>query len=815
MKPRSLHQLEWHLITQRLADLTSAPEARDKALNLSPTLDAEAIRHSWTQLEPLRDLIRAGYRPPRSSVEPVAPILKSARLGQTLDGEQLRLVHTALLSTRNSQSFCGDFAERCSTLRRFRGGLYPLPNLAAAIDRAIAPDGQLRDNASPEIARIRQATIHARSRIESSIRNLFTKDPDVTEYLQDDFFTVRADRYVIPVRLDGRGRVKGHIIDLSDSGQTLYIEPTSVQPLNEELLELNLAERLEILRIFRDLTTQIDRESSVIQANYDLLLELDLLTAKAALAAQWDAASVTLATEPTIDLLSARHPLLIDSLGANAVSSNIRLESSQQGLIISGPNAGGKTVILKTVGLIHAMARAGLLVTADPQSQLYLFSDLHLELGDAQDITANLSTFSGHLMGLKPILASAAHGHLVLLDELAVGTDPQTGASIAQAMLEHLASRGATILVSTHFDALKALSLTDPRFRNGSMEFSPKNRRPTFKLLLDVPGQSYGLETARVVGLPADLIARAEDLRGRSGSILDEAVNSMMAAREEAREAAADNRRKTLEAESEKARWTEERRLLDEARRKAGEKLAARYDTEIFRLREAFEESQNLWRRLVKEHRLESLETPLRDRLTQARAQGQEALSSMHRLAREAEQHGHLQDELPGRAAEFHELAAGASVYVIPLKQKGKVERLPQNPKDAIEIRLGMVTTRLPLSALRLTEPETNKQKLAHQKNTAARTKAVVPEIVLQQQGNTCDLRGMDVDSALDKAWAFIDSALMRREFSLVIIHGHGTDRLKLALREALKRQTLYPTLAYRAGNDKEGGDGVTIVALG
>ncbi|RZA10139.1 MAG: endonuclease MutS2, partial [Proteobacteria bacterium] len=333
------------------------------------------------------------------------------------------------------------------------------------------------------------------------IRQLLT-DQDVEAYVQDKIFTIRSDRYVVPMRVDGRGRVKGSIYDTSASGQTLYMELSEVRPMNDALLELESSEKLEILRIFKELSAQIAAELDTIDNNYKQLVELDILTAEAGLAVKLDAGPASIRDTPGLSFLRARHPILEMRQGFKTVANNVGLEDGQLSLIVSGPNAGGKTVVLKTVGLLHLMVKARLLLPLDEKSEVFLFENIFVEIGDAQNLSANLSTFSGHLMGLKPVLQEAGPDDLILLDELAVGTEPHTGSAIGQAVLEELANRKATAIVTTHFDNLKSLAINDKRFRNGSMEFSTKNLQPTYRLVLDIPGQSYGIEVAEQIGLP-------------------------------------------------------------------------------------------------------------------------------------------------------------------------------------------------------------------------------------------------------------------------------------------------------------------------
>ena len=437
--------LEWNLLLNRLADHARSAPARHLCLALPTDLERQAVLQRWGETEPLTGLIRGGYAPPLGELPDMTALFKALKLGQILEGEYLRQIYQLLDITRLIQRFAIDFQSTCGTLGPYARSLYPLPKLMQAIAKAIGPEGEILDGASEELQKIRLAKASQRHRIEQEIRQILVDD-QIETYLQDKFFTMRAERYVIPIRLDGRGRIAGSIYDTSASGQTLYIEPVRIAPLNAALLELDLAEKLEIIRIFRELSAHAAKEYDILQSDYEQIVTLDFLAAQAHFACEYDGIAVPLSDSPMMRLFGARHPLLSAPGGGAAVPNDILLGEQQSSLIISGPNAGGKTVVLKTAGIIHLMAKAGLLLPVDAPSTLFLFRNVYLSLGDAQSITAGLSTFSGHILGLKPIINDASRSDLVLLDELAVGTDPQTGSAIAQAILEDFAFRGIHVI---------------------------------------------------------------------------------------------------------------------------------------------------------------------------------------------------------------------------------------------------------------------------------------------------------------------------------------------------------------------------------
>ena len=349
----------------------------------------------------------------------------------------------------------------------------------------------------------------------------------------------------------------------------------------------------------RELSRLVSEAGEALISDYEGLVFLDELSAEAQLACELEAGPVRLVEEPVVALYQARHPLMPSGKGGQVVPNDIVLQKDQDVLIISGPNAGGKTVVLKTVGMLVLMAKAGLQVPAEPESELYPFDRIFIEMGDAQSLSASLSTFSGHIQGLLPVVAGGRQGDLVLLDELAVGTEPQMGAAIAQAIVEELAERRCKTLVTTHYDSLKGLAVSQKGCRNASMEYSLASFCPTYRLILDVPGQSYGIELASQIGMPAALVQRAADLRGASISALEDAVSRLMQARDKARSAEEEALRAKKEAEASKARWDHEVMLLDRNRKKAVEGMKLRLAKDL----SAFHAELDGWRAEVKKLR--------------------------------------------------------------------------------------------------------------------------------------------------------------------------------------------------------------------
>jgi DNA mismatch repair protein MutS2 len=809
----SWERLEWPIVCEILAGYGQGPVARDMCANLVPDLPAEEIAQRWSTVDALKDLIIEGYRAPVGEVQPMEKLLRAAEMGHIFEPDELRTILGLLYSTRTAYAFSSDFANRCFPLQKFKAQLFPLAKLTTAIDQAIGPDGKIKDTASSELNSIRQAKVALRRRIEDKLKH-YLQDRDVSAYVQEEFFTVRADRYVVPISLDGRGRVKGAIFDTSASGQTLFLEPVEIAPMNHQLQELELNEKLEIIRILRVLSASVAGEVDHLRINYELLVELDFLSSQAAFAADIGACAVRIAEHPSVDLRRVRHPILARDRGNTVVANDIELKANQSALIVSGPNAGGKTVVLKTLGLIQLMAKAGLLIPADPESQIYLFEQVHVELGDAQSLRANLSTFSGHLLGLKPVLQSATSRDLVLMDELAVGTEPQTGAAIAQAVLESLADRGAKTVVTTHFDGLKLIATNDARFRNASMEFSGASLRPTYRLILDVPGQSFGLELAAQIGIDDKIISRARQLRGTQAEHLDQAIRELQNYKSQLMARQQELDQGLIDLENERENLETAKLEIDQIRKRAAGRMESMYEQELSTIREQFEKNQTAMRALMK--RVEA-ELPSS---RQIREEWQNLKSDTDNLIRGLHgQAGELSAKsenvvVPGAAIELAGIREGDRVFVTALMKEAIVSKINHGADDSLEVTAGSLKFRTSIENVRLLPRDESRRSSkpgTRSHGPKPRVVSATPEFVMQTPTNSVNLRGMDQDQAIQSMWKFVDQAILRGEGAVIIIHGHGTDRLKSGVRAALASNSGYQ-LNHRPGNPEEGGDGVTVV---
>lgn len=805
MGEKIAEKLEWQILLGHLSEFCQTLEGKRKALQLEPKLQREEVLKRWALSEPLVGMIKQGFVPSIGELIPIAASLKSIAIGQILDAEDFKPILSLLETTQRVCQSARDLASVCSTLSLVEKNLSPLPKLLDAITRAINPDGTIRDDATPELRRIRTQKRILHKRIEETLGQI-TRDTEFSNYLQDDFFTIREDRYVVPVRLDGRGRVEGAIIATSTSGHTLFIEPAAISQQNQNLKELELSEKLEIFRILKELTALVRQDSETLQANYLELVSLDLLFAEAQLAFKLDAHTIALSETPVLNLKGAIHPFIKLNESGRHVVNDIILLPGQHGLIISGPNAGGKTVILKTVGMVHMMVAAGLMPPVDAESELFLFKNIYIEMGDTQDMSAQLSTFSGHLLGLKPILERTGGQDLVLLDEICVGTEPHAGAALAQAILEHISTRRSWVVATTHFDNLKILAMNSAYFRSGAMGYREGTFFSTYKLHFDLPGLSFGLEVAEQVGIVPSVVQRARDLKGKEASALDDAIAKVVKQSADYEQKITEAEQKIAKAEEERSRWAQEVDLLKKRRHDLAERVIEQYEEE---LRELRDKVAGTLKTLKKDESLASDAKAMTDTLGKL----QKGLSILE------EKHINKPQE-PGKAAVFEHLKRGDEVYVTRFRKMGRVLRKGKTEQEKLEIGVGSLKFQVPLKELRIVRSD---EKPTLKKNPPSATPKIAGDSlvkkektrlpVLSTETNSLDLRGVTVEVALEKTWQFLDSAIMRGEYAVLLIHGHGTHTLKQAIRKALASESPY-AIEFAPGSPQDGGDGVTVVYL-
>ncbi|MEC8025989.1 MAG: Smr/MutS family protein, partial [Myxococcota bacterium] len=609
--------------------------------------------------------------------------------------------------------------------------------------------------------------------------------PEVLDRLQDDYYTIREDRYVLPVRSGERSEVPGIIHGNSQTGRTLYIEPQELVPLNNELKICQQAVALEEHRILAELTRDISSHSEAIKLGLELVGQLDMISARARLAQEMDAVCPDVTTSD-LSLLGARNPLLV-LRQLNVVPNDISFADEVSFLVITGPNAGGKTVTLSTLGLCALMTRAGLHIPVLEGSKVPIYPQILCVVGDQQDMQQDLSTFSGHLAQLHSTINAAASGALVLLDEIAAGTEANQGAALAIAVLEHLATIGASGATTTHYDRLKTLGLEDSRFVNASVTLDPATDDPTFRLTLGTPGTSSALQMARKNGFPEALITRAEAILGDRTHSVEKILRRLDTER-----AALEEQRCQLEAQQQTlAKETDHHRRAIERLQERGDEIIREERDAVFR---DLNEARGALRRIVRELQ--------RDKSPRSVTRRQAQLAE---LEKRLETHESPVDiAQPARAVSIDIAAPGLEVFVPSFEKDGRIEEV--RGKKAL-VAIGALKTMVPIAELQLPQPKEPEAK--RRESPMVEQSDVAP---VRTNANTCDVRGMRVDEAIREVERFLDRLLLKNRAAGYILHGYGTGRLKQGLHEAFRRSAY--VRQYESASQDRGGDAVTLVWL-
>lgn len=788
MKAKTLNTLEYNKIIDMLTQQANSSMAKETLKKMKPMTNIGDIKDALAETtEAQTVMLRKGVAP-LGQIYDIEDALHFARKGGSLSMRQLLQVLYNLKVTANVITFLKSDLPPLPTIDGIREVLVTFPRLADNIDRCILSEDEMADSASPELKNIRRSITRQNEAIRSRLNNILNSQDNKT-YLQDSIVTMRDGRYVIPVKAEHRGRFSGIIHDQSSTGATLFIEPQVIVNLNNELRELELAEIAEIERILAELSSAVAEHFHDIMNNQKLLIMLDIIFAKGKLSAAMDGEEPTIDEGGVLDLKQARHPLIDKK---KVVPINLRLGDGYKTLVVTGPNTGGKTVTLKTVGLLVLMAQSGLHIPASSMSRIPVFGRVFADIGDEQSIEQSLSTFSSHMRNIVEILDEVDGESLVLLDELGAGTDPTEGAALAISVLEKLASWRAYTIATTHYNELKKYALSTEGVENGSMEFNVNTLSPTYKLLIGVPGKSNAFEISRKLGLSEDLIDRAGELLEK-GDIEFEDVLSVIEKDKQRAEAERDEaillnismkkQKEDIERRT-KALEAKEREIISKAKEEARSIL-----------KEARETANDVSKELRALSKVESL-GERNKRFDKSRKQLKDAEDKY------AEKLIRLVNQKPVKA---DKLKVGDKVKVLTLDQVGEVLTLPDDKGD-LTVKMGIMKVNINLKDLMFLEeekPQTDKK--GGKYGSLYRAKAQNISMSINVQGKYLDDAVMDVDK-------YLDDAFMAGLKEVTIIHGRGEGILKEGLRKLFKRHK--HVASYRKGGYNEGGDGVTIVTL-
>lgn len=794
MDQRNLQKLEFPTILARLSEYTHFSASRGLALGLQPSNDPHWVKQRLDETTEARHLLSLHSNLTIGGARDVREAGTSAARGGILEPHQILDVKSTLIAARNLRKRFVDDDTRYVSLRLIAQRLEVVEGLIDAISRILDDRGEILDQASDLLSSIRRDMNRAHGRLNDKLQGLLN-DPKVQPLLQDPIITQREGRYVLPLRAEFKGRLKSVVHDQSASGATLFVEPLQVVELNNQLRELELAERDEIRRLMSELSAHIGAHERELEATVLAIAELDLAFAKARYAETLDASEPIITVLPqdrdtganpgsTLKLLQARHPLLDPE---QVVPVDLVLDQETCALVITGPNTGGKTVTLKTAGVLVLMAASGMHISAASGSALPLFDAVFADIGDEQSIEQSLSTFSAHISNIIHILDRANEHSLVLLDELGAGTDPQEGAALAQALLETFVERGCTTLVATHFSALKTYAHLAEGVRNASVEFDVESLQPTYRLAIGLPGRSNALLIAQRLGLDEAVLTKARQWVSADELEADALLDEIYQQREQAR--------LTLE---------EADQVRDEVLGREHE-LSKRLDGIEAERREVLEQA-----RLATESELEGLRAELEKLRRQLRLAG-EPLDKLAGVKKELEELGQRTvqqdvDPRPGIVAAQRSVRQGDRVIVQTIGAEGVVTSLDE---QQAEVQVGRLRMRARLDELRLAvSGDDARGERAVERPTATRSGSrptAQPPLELH-------LRGLRVDEALDELEKRLDAAFLAGMPFIRVVHGKGTGRLREAVRRAL-RDNRY-VHRFESGKPVEGGEGVTVVHL-
>ncbi|HHX87736.1 MAG TPA: endonuclease MutS2 [Firmicutes bacterium] len=784
---REVNSLGFKEIRDMLADLTVTPMAGEQARRLMPSADYYEVSRSLAETSEARLLAgRGSINPP--AVEDIDPYLNRIQKGGQLHGIELARIAAFLQGVHRCQHFfkSSPHMEDYPRLASIAGGFNPCSELARRLESSLDPEGQVLDSASVELKSLRRRQRAAGEKIRDKLES-YLRSPGWNRYLQEPLVTIRSGRYVLPVKQEYHNRVPGVVHDQSSSGATWFIEPLPVVELQNQLAVLNHQEEQEIERIFSQLTALVEEHASALSRNCHLYGRLDLILARGRLSLNQSAVDPQLVCgrPQQMSLVRARHPLI----KGEVVPLTVNLGSRIQGLVITGPNTGGKTVALKTIGLLAAMAQSGLHIPASRESLLPVFARIRADIGDEQNIVQNLSTFSGHMKNIIEIIEEADPETLVLLDELGSGTDPSEGAALAKAVLASLISRGALTVATTHINELKIFAHQQEGMENASMEFDQDTLSPTYRLLQGVPGQSNALAVAEKLGLPSPVMEQAREYLGRDYTAVESVIASLV---EDQRRMSRDSRLASQERARAAALLEQAEREQEAIRSQRQEILRKAREEARWIIRRARSESDQLIRELhrLRDHAKDGSKEESLPRAEQARQElqqlqreitGQELITEEPRLREE-------------------ELAVGLAVKVLSLQQTGEI--LSLSGQEAV-VRVGKIKVYVPLTDLgRAGEKSesTGREDGGYSVQTSGPVRTRV------------DLRGMRLEEARAEVDKMLDDALLAGLKEITLIHGMGTGRLKQGLRLFLSKHRLVKE--YRPGTRPEGGDGVTVVSV-
>ncbi|MBT6601966.1 MAG: endonuclease MutS2 [Nitrospina sp.] len=778
---KSRDLLGWPLIKETLAGYACSPVTSELCRSLVPHSDRNSANNALDTTAEMVEFLARENAFPINSFENFLPILEEAKERDFLESVKclsvlklLRVIRQVRNSIEKQDSF--------PLLKSVSNPLDPLPSLYRELERCIDDEGEIKDNASPELKQAARDVSSAKQKLESKVEKFFSSD-GYKEAIQDNFHTEREGRLVIPVKSDKRSQIEGIVHDSSGSGQTLYIEPSAIVPLNNQLKINRLALDREKKKILQVLTRQIIDSGEMIVSSMEILVQLDFIHARARLAKVMQARLCSIGQGQKLQLNKALNPELVLN-GHDVIPNDIAWDQSTHVIIISGPNTGGKTVTLKTVGLMTLMVRAGLFLPVDKGSYIPFYPEVYADIGDEQSLELSLSTFSAHIKKIIHIMNHAASGALILLDELGIATDPQEGASLAEAMLRELNDKGVTTLVSTHYMQLKLLAQTRSGFLNACTEFDSKSQAPTYRLIFGVPGHSAAIDIAEQLGLHVRITELARKIYQSHDTRAEEVLKDLTQQRVELLKEKEALQLATLKLENLTRQQLEITESLQEKEKKFILEKSKRIQSSV-------REAKNQVLKIIKE------------------VKGTSDISKLHKAERKIGMLGRVplsayRNDLSEWRISPETLKEGDLVLI---ENYGEVGTLLEEPagKKKVRVSLGKIETVIPIDRLKGNLKKLPpKDKLSKTINVNVHTES---EVAIK---TNCDLRGMNSDEALITMEGFLSQAIVSGIKEATIIHGHGMGKIKSIVRDYLSSTGICKK--FSPAPRGRGGDGATIV---
>ena len=783
MDTESFKVLEYEKITNWLAAFAATMQGKERCRSVVPSGDYDEVARLHQGTAEAVQILQV-QAPPFGGVYDLRDILKTAARGSILEIDELRSVMSTMGGMRNVKYFFRDLTLDVPLLKEQAKPIEILGMVERHLKDTIDEHGNFRDDASPELRRITRELHTAQARVKDRLSAIL-HDAANQKYFQEAIVTVRDERYVIPVKQEYRNYFPGVIHDQSASGATLFIEPLATVELNNTVRQMGLAREQEIQRILQKLSAEIAVNGAILAANCEILAAIDLIFARAGLAREMEAYPPTLNRDGYVHLKRARHPLLQKD---KVVPIDIELGKTFSILLVTGPNTGGKTVSMKTLGLLALLSQIGCFLPTAPDSELPVYRNIYADIGDEQSIEQSLSTFSAHTRNIVRIIEKAQCGDLILLDEVGAGTDPDEGAALARSIIEYFLHSKIAVVATTHYAALKTYAYTQPGVENASVEFDLKTLRPTYRLLIGIPGASNAFSISRQLGLPQDIVARAEIYVNEEHTHFERIVNELEQEKKdyEARNRTLHNRESEITAIE--TRLRSEREALTASRQEL--------------LHKAREEANNIVReaRRSAEETIKSLKEQFDDHGVKERRKAIQ--DARNRLDEAYVQGGLPKNEVVGEPVRPNSIQVGDIVCIKSLAQEGTVLAVQDNE---LIVQVGGLRTIVKMNACTFVGRKKHKKSTkVHVGTSISRKSAEIrPQI---------DVRGMTVLEAEDVLGKFIDDAVFTGLSKILLIHGKGTGALRQGLQDYLKRHRSVLTFSF--ADISEGGTGATVVEL-